>query len=258
MKLPLLISIPHGGTKIPEEVASHVCLSAKDLFEDSDSFTRDIYGIEDDVLTLVQADVARAFVDVSREISDRPPENPDGIIKSKTCHGHTIYSSPTFPDESIFKTLVQKYYDPYHKKIQDVLNTPGGIKLALDCHSMEPVGPTISPDQGKERPLICLGNNNGKSCPNEWMEKLVASFQDSFGLEEGEVTINSPFAGGYITRRYGNNPLPWVQIEMNRKLYLADPWFNQEKLTVDSRRLDQLRANFAKGLMSFLEGFNWI
>ncbi|MGV7222698.1 MAG: hypothetical protein ACQ9MH_14365 [Nitrospinales bacterium] len=41
-QLPYLISIPHGGTKIPEEVAGSVCLSKKDLFEDGDAFTREI------------------------------------------------------------------------------------------------------------------------------------------------------------------------------------------------------------------------
>lgn len=247
-KLPLLISIPHGGTKIPAEVSDNVCLSAKDLFEDSDSFTREIYGIKEEVLELVETDIARAFVDLSREISDRPPENPDGIVKSKTCHGQTIYNSGSFPKGSVFDTLIGKYYDPYHKKLKEILNETSAIQLAIDCHTMEPVGPAISPDQGKERPLICLGNNFGKSCPEEWVLKLAESFQKSFGLKEGEVKINQPFAGGYLTRKYGNSPIPWVQIEMNRSLYLSKPWFDESNLSVEPERLEQLKNCFLEGL----------
>ncbi|QPJ60583.1 MAG: N-formylglutamate amidohydrolase [Candidatus Nitronauta litoralis] len=251
MKLPLLISIPHGGTKIPEEVSRQVHLSPKDLFEDSDSFTREIYGIKEDVLTLVETDIARAFIDLSRDITDRPPENPDGIVKTKTCHGHSIYSSAAFPDEATLKILVQKYYDPYHKMIEDTFKGATEIQLALDCHTMEPIGPAISPDTGKERPSICLGNNFGKSCPDKWVQNLSKCFQKSFNLDEGEITINEPFAGGYITRKYGNNPLPWVQIEMNRKMYLSSPWFDKNNRSVAPDRLKDLRESFREGLELF-------
>ncbi len=250
-KFPVLISIPHGGTKIPEEILDRVCISKKDLFEDGDAFTREIYGIKDEVLALIETDIARAFIDLNRETSDRPPNNPDGIVKTKTCHDQPIYFPGLFLDESIIEALIQKYYEPYHKNIRDLLNIYTEIQLALDCHTMEPVGPSISPDEGKERPLICLGNNYGNSCPNEWVEKLAECFQESFHLKEGEVKINEPFAGGYITRNYGNDPIPWIQIEMNRNLYLSDHWFDKNKLLVNPKRLEQLKTAFKDGLNLF-------
>lgn len=250
-KFPVLISIPHGGTKIPEEILDRVCISKKDLFEDGDAFTREIYGIKNEVLALIETDIARAFIDLNRETSDRPPKNPDGVVKSQTCHNQPIYSPELLLSESTIESLIQKYYDPYHKKIRELLNAQPGIQLALDCHTMEPVGPSISPDEGKERPLICLGNNYGKSCPNEWVQKLAECFQESFNLKEEEVKINEPFAGGYITRIYGNAPIPWIQIEMNRRLYLSDPWFDNRNLTVNPSRLEQLREDFKTGLDLF-------
>jgi formiminoglutamase len=250
-KLPILISIPHGGTKIPAEISDRVCISKKDLFEDGDAFTREIYGIRDEVQAFVETDIARAFIDLNRETSDRPPHNPDGIIKSKTCHGQPIYSPELFLDEAIIESLIQKYYDPYHNKIRDLLHTEKEIQLALDCHTMEPVGPSISSDEGKERPLLCLGNNYGKSCPDEWVQKLAECFQESFNLKEGEVKINEPFAGGHITRKYGNDPIPWIQIEMNRKLYLSAPWFDNKSFTVNPNRLNQIREAFKTGLIFF-------
>ncbi|MGV7220522.1 MAG: N-formylglutamate amidohydrolase, partial [Nitrospinales bacterium] len=147
--------------------------------------------------------------------------------------------------------LIQKYHTPYHKNIQELMDSNAGIKLALDCHSMESIGPSISPDPGKERPPLCLSNNNGKSCPDEWIQKLAECFQKSFGFKDGEVKINDPFSGGYITRKYGNNPIPWIQIEMNRSLYLSTPWFDEETLLVDPNRLEMLKTAFREGLYYF-------
>jgi formiminoglutamase len=74
-----------------------------------------------------------------------------------------------------------------------------------------------------------------------------------FDLESAEVTLNDPFAGGYITRTYGNQPIPWVQIEMNRKLYLRPPWFDKDTLKVDPQRLAFLRDCMRQALMLFHE-----
>ncbi len=249
--LPILISIPHGGDLVPSEVIDKVCLSSKDLFEDSDSFTREIYGIKENVMALVETKIARAIIDLNRDVLDRPPKNPDGIIKTRTCHGKAIYRYDDFPGEPLIKKLIQGYYHVYHQKIVDLLAKQPGLQLALDCHSMEAIGPEISPDRGQERPMICLGNNHGESCPNEWAEKLAECFRESFQLGENEVTINQPFAGGFITKKYGNAPLPWIQIEMNRSLYLKQPWFNRETLSVDTARLEELRTSFLGALRKF-------
>ncbi|MEA2109325.1 MAG: N-formylglutamate amidohydrolase, partial [Pseudomonadota bacterium] len=53
MKLPFLISIPHGGTELPDELKSRVCITDNDLFDDSDSFTQEIYESTDIVLSEV-------------------------------------------------------------------------------------------------------------------------------------------------------------------------------------------------------------
>ena len=250
-KLPFLISIPHGGDQIPEEISNRICLSPKDLFEDSDSFSRDIFGIKGDVVALVETHIARAIIDLNRAMDDRPPHNPDGVVKTKSCHGKPVYSSGQFPDNFLIDKLIEKYYQPYHHEIQDILKARSGIRLALDCHTMEATGPAISPDPGEDRPLICLGNNQGKSCPNEWVERLAECFRESFYLKEGDVTINQPFAGGFITQKYGKGPIPWIQVEMNRSLYLSEPWFDKKVLKVNPNRLEELNVNFKRGLTNF-------
>lgn len=253
-KFPVLLSIPHGGRKIPNEIANRVCITPKDQFEDGDAFTREIYGIRHKVQGYVEGNIARAFVDLNRDVNDRPPKNPDGVVKSMTCLGKPIYHSDRGLDEELIDLLLRNYYHPYHKKIRELLYSSGEIKLMLDCHTMEAVGPEISPDPGHERPKFCLGSNYGKSCPTDIVRRMAHCFKIAFGLQDGEVAVDKPFAGGFITRAYGNNPTPCLQIEMNRNFYLANLWFDEEELTVAPARLEQLRQNFVNALDLFFSG----
>lgn len=63
-----------------------------------------------------------------------------------------------------------------------------------------------------------------------------------------EVTINNPFKGGFITRNYGNNPLPWIQIEMNRKIYLSEEYFDYRTLKMRGDRLTELNGKLREVL----------
>ena len=85
----------------------------------------------------------------------------------------------------------------------------------------------------------------------EMAEQLVECFREGFGLEEKDVVMNKPFAGGYITRTYGEGSLPWMQVEMNRSLYLSEPWFDAQSLTVQPQRLQKINQCFRKTLSLF-------
>ena len=252
-KLPVLISVPHGGTETPSEISSRVCITPKDQFEDGDALTQDIYGVKNEVLAYVEGNIARAFVDLNRDKNDRPPKNPDGVVKSMTCLGKPIYHPGLELDEDLTEVLLQKYYQPYHDSIRRTLDSNKEIKLMLDCHTMEAVGPKISPDPGNIRPKFCLGSNHGKSCPEEMVKRMADCIRKAFELSKEDVVIDNPFAGGHITRTYGNKPIPCIQIEMSRELYLSKPWFDREHLSVASTRLVQLRKNFINALELFLK-----
>lgn len=251
-KLPVLISIPHGGTEIPPELASRVCITPKDQFEDGDALTREIYAIKD-VLLCVEGNIARAFVDLNRDVSDLPPKNPDGVVKSMTCLGKPIYQPGQELDKDLTEAVIKKYYLPYHELIRRNLDSSNEIEFMLDCHTMEAVGPQISPDPGETRPKFCLGSNFGESCPKEIAQRMADCIRTAFELKKEDVVIDAPFSGGHITRTYGNKPIPCLQIEMNRVLYLSDPWFDKESLTVLPERLEELKGNFFQTLKFFFE-----
>lgn len=247
MTLPVLVSIPHGGTETPPELADRVRLSPAELFDDGDACTRELYDLAGEAARVESFPIARAFVDVNRAEDERPPASPDGVVKSATAYGVPVYAEGREPDDALVETLLARYYQPYHQRLADAA-TKAGLRLALDCHSMAAVAPPATPDAGRERPLFCLSNNEGRTCPPELVEQLAAAIASSFGCDGSQVWLNRPFKGGYVTRRHGSGPLPWVQVEMNRSLYLTPPWFDRERLWVAPERLAELRNRFLEAL----------
>ena len=250
-RLPILLSIPHGGTQKPPELEGRLCISNKDLFDDSDPFVIEIYDLDKKVQRVISTNIARAFVDLNRSPQDLPPTNPDGLIKSSTCYQKPIYHQGQEPGDSLRELLINLYYFPYHRRIQQSFNE-FDLQLCLDCHSMASVAPDISPDgNNKKRPMFCLSNQDGKTSSNEMIEQLAKSIQHSFSLEKDDVQLNKPFKGGYITKTYGNKPIPWIQVEMNRDLYLSKEWFDHDNLEIDKKRLTKLNQMFEEALIQF-------
>lgn len=250
-KLPVLLSIPHGGMEKPPELEQRLCITKKDLFDDIDPFVQEIYDLKDGVECVIKADIARTFVDLNRSLQDLPPKNPDGLIKSCTCYQKPIYLNGQEPDESLTNLLIQKYYFPYHRMIQKSVKDLD-LQLCLDCHSMASFAPNISPDGNKKkRPLFCISNQGGKTSSQEMIDHLASSISESFSVNRKEILINDPFHGGYITKTYGNNPVPWIQIEMSREMYLSKPWFDNQTLVIQSAHIQKLNKQFANCLNLF-------
>jgi N-formylglutamate amidohydrolase len=94
----------------------------------------------------------------------------------------------------------------------------------------------------RKKPDIILGNNYGKSSSSELINYMQKKFENH-GLI---VELNNPYAGGFITRNYGNpsNGAETIQIEINRSLYM-----NEEKLLIND--LQPLQEIFKKTFENF-------
>jgi N-formylglutamate amidohydrolase len=209
MKLPLLISIPHAGLKVPPEVEKHCVLTPEQIAADSDEGAATIYALESEVTAYLTADIARAIVDLNRAENDR---GPDGVVKTHTFQKAPVYKRPL--SEETIERLLTRYYRPYHEKLTALAKE---AKLGIDCHTMVEFGPPISPDPGCERPYVCLSDAEG-TCPGQWFEQFAGCFKSLFG---DQVSLNKPFKGGYIIRSHASE-LPWVQIELSRGAFLSD------------------------------------
>lgn len=207
MKLPLLISVPHAGQIIPQEVKDYCALSPEQILADSDEGAAEIYDLKSEVAGFVTTDIARAIVDMNRAENNR---SRDGIIKTHTSYDVQVYHQPI--GEDLIETLLDRYYRPYHKQLLEV---SVNFKFGFDCHTMAAVGPPSAKDSGCERPNICLSNAYG-TCPQDWFEKITHCFEESFN---SEVSIDHPFKGGYIVRSHSSE-IPWVQVELSRAPFL--------------------------------------
>ena len=227
MRLPIAISIPHAGLHVPEEAAAYCQLTHEQIVLDGDEGADVIYAVQDEVAEFITTDIARAIVDLNRPPNDR---GPDGVVKSHTIWNEAIYREP-LPEE-VIDALLEAYYHPYHIRL-DQLTDRGDLLLAVDCHTMAAEAPPIGPNPGSKRPEVCLGNVHGKSFPPEWTLLLQQAFAQQF--TGYQVTLNDPFAGGFITRSHGQN-FPWIQVEISRAPFM-------EKSQIRSRVVEALRQS---------------
>lgn len=210
MKLPILLSVPHAGRKIPTEVQDICLLTKKDILDDGDAGASEIYdSLKKEAKAFVTTDIARAIVDINRAENDFWK---DGVIKTHTCWDVPVYE--THPSEDIIAKLIAKYHHPYHAKLSDFAKK---VKIGIDCHTMAAVAPPVAPDNGKERPPVCLSNAES-TCPQEWIESFAEYLSQSLGLP---VSINQPFKGGHIIRSHSKE-IPWIQLEYSRAPFLSD------------------------------------
>lgn len=249
MTLPVLLSIPHGGDRIPPEAAEACSLRPADIWSDGDACTREIYGLGNAVAAVRTTDVARAIIDLNRAPDDRPPANPDGVVKSMTADRVSVWRGGGAPDHDLAEVLIERYWQPYHDDLAQICER-SKVLVAFDCHSMAEIAPAISPRPGEARPLFCLSNADGATAPGELLEELASALATAFECNHADIGLNEPFSGGHITRHHGRRSgpgrsVPWVQIEMNRSWYLAPPWYDPASRTVDPFRLADLRSRFA-------------
>ncbi len=269
MTAPILVSIPHGGWKAADEIKDIWALSKRDAFHDGDPYSNKIFDFSDRTKFQIAGEYYRAVVDINRHPDDMAPQNPDGVIKSHTCWNIPVYKQESLPDETLVKILLDKYYYPYHKQIENFIKNPD-IKLAVDCHSMAAKAPPIEADAGTVRPLICLGNlgdENGEissfynrvTCDPELIRYMTDEFRITFQHEGVDVDppaitmMNAPFKGGHITRSYSGRGVPFVLIELSRALYLSNRYFDESSLKVKDSRIKDLNKKVWKVLSNTLK-----
>jgi N-formylglutamate amidohydrolase len=216
--LPILLSVPHSGREVPPELKSRCRLTPAEIEADGDVGSAQIYHpLADAVVGLVSASIARAFVDLNRAATDI---RRDGVVKTHTCWQIPIYKTPL--DTVLIRTLLQKYHQPYHQKLDRLAASQSStgsctapitsVCLGVDCHTMAAAAPPIAKHPGARRPHVCLSNRHGKTCPDTWLEILATALAEKL---PGPITRNAPFVGGYITHRRPGN-LPWLQLELSR------------------------------------------
>jgi N-formylglutamate deformylase len=260
-KLPVLIIIPHGGSKIPEELSGYEQLIDFDLLHESDACANEIFSFRDETIALVDTYISRLFVDMDRDPLGIPRLEGDGVTKKRTSQGSSVFGDGLFPDEIALAAMVRRYHVPFHDTVAKVLRT-GDIRLILDCHTMMAVGPGGAPDSGMPRPLVSVQNtvDTEKGIAATAPDDMALGLLESLGKEFESETVtvarrfshNAPHFSGFIMKKYGLAKVPLLRVSLSRALFFNDRYFSYEYLKVDPLRIEGIRTCVLKALEKFI------
>jgi len=221
---PLVLSLPHVGTTIPDELKSNYVDRAIQV-EDTDWHLERLYDFAKSLgaSVLVPA-ISRYVIDLNRPPDDAPMY--PGASNTELCPtrfftGDPLYVGSAAPDQAEISRRRSTYWQPYHAVLRgelDRVRAKHGHALLWDGHSIRSEIPWLF--DGK-LPDLNLGTASGASCAASLRESLVAELQSS---PQFTHAADGRFKGGYITRHYGRpaDNIHAVQMEMCQSLYMKE------------------------------------
>jgi len=246
-ELPLLISVPHDGRDLPDDMQTRMTDAGLSI-PDTDWHVAKLYEFAADMgANILVANYSRYVVDLNRPADDAdlyPGQVATGLWPLQTFAGASIYRSGGV-DESEKAQRIENYWRPYHAQLRDTLDAlraKHGFAFLWDAHSIPSVVPRLFDG---ELPELNLGSNNGASCEKP-IEDAVAAIATA---SSHSTVINGRFTGGYITRHYGNpgNGIQALQLEIAQRAYM-----NEQVAVFDPTKATVLRDTLRKMLNAFV------
>lgn len=220
---PVLVSVPHAGTQVPEDILLRFTSSARAL-PDTDWFVDELYDFAPVLgAGMLVAGQSRYVVDLNRPPDDHAmyAGRTTGLVPMETFNGLPVYSDENMPDAGEREQRVVEYWRPYHKALGDELQRIReihGHAVLFDAHSIPSRVPMLF--EGR-LPDLNLGSNRGRGAAPELvsraMDVLTSATQYS-SVRDGR------FQGGYITRHYGQpgKGVHALQLEMAQRVYMQE------------------------------------
>ena len=218
---PILVSMPHIGTDIPNALQVHFVPRALDV-EDTDWHLARLY----DFLPSMGASVLTPTI--SRYVIDlnRPPDNAPmypGASNTELCPTHfftgeALYQAGQEPTPQEIERRKAFYWQPYHEALSAELariKAIHGFALLWDAHSIRSQIPWLF--EGK-LPDLNIGTASG-SAAHPTISDAAASEVNRFSH-----VVNGRFKGGYITRNYGRpaQHIHAIQLEKCQSTYMRE------------------------------------
>ena len=249
---PLLISVPHAGTWVPDELAEAFTPAARTL-PDTDWLVDHLYDFARGLgAGRIRANCSRYLVDLNR------PPNDSSLYASKTTglfplidfSGNAIYREENNPGENECAERLNRYWNPYHYQLQGELNRlqdEYGHAILLDAHSIAAKVPMLF---SGSLPDFNLGSNDGSSADRKLIDRSFACLDDHPVYSS---VLDGRFKGGFITRHYGSpgNSVHALQLELSQATYLATGM----EITIDPEKYRRLQPVLEQ-LVEFL--LNWM
>ena len=232
---PILITVPHAGNIYPDLFIKNLKINLCEVRRIEDYQSNKILDqIDEQMADIIIAQCSRAVVDLNRSRNAIDHSMFNQVFEHELVSEKQMikYGLGVFPNKIFGKTILktplpvsyathmlENYYDPFHKSLHKqimYLYNIFGFCYHIDLHTM----PSKALLNFKKEPDIVLGDNFGKSCSIG----LINYFQNVFQENGFTVEVNNPYAGGFITRNYGNpsKGVHTIQIEINRKIYMDE------------------------------------
>lgn len=236
---PLLVSMPHVGTEVPDEIAARFTPEAS-ILPDTDWHIDRLYDFLEALdATTIAARFSRYVIDLNRAPDDRALYS--GANNTELCPTTTFAEAPIYrdgqaPNGAEVAERREAYWQPYHARIAETLAellAEHGRVLLWDAHSIRSRVPRFF--EGK-LPDLNLGTAGGESADPGLAEALT---EEASKTKDYSHVLNGRFKGGYITRAYGKpgEGVHAVQLELSEATYMDEdpPFAFREDLAADIR-----------------------
>lgn len=224
---PLLISVPHAGTEVPQ-VISERFTTAGSLLADTDWHVPRLYEAARDLgASLLVARPSRYVVDLNRRADGKAlyggADNTE-ICPLTTFDREPIYLPGEEPEAREVEARVELFWKPYHDKLAAEL---GRLRerhqavLLWDAHSIRSEVPRFF--EGR-LPDINLGTAGGTSADQGLLDAVTGAAEAQRRKSGHSWVANGRFKGGAITRSYGNpaGGVHAIQLELSQATYMDE------------------------------------
>lgn len=220
---PLLISIPHAGTRLTTEVADGLSEAAQPL-GDTDWHIPKLYDFARAMgASILVGNYSRFVIDLNRPSDDKPlyTTATTGLYPDTLFDGRDTFKPGLTPTDARRQDYLAQIWQPYHQSITSELariKQQFGYALLFDAHSIASVIPRLFDGP---LPDLNLGTNNGASCCTTLSDVLTGICQQQTQFSH---VLNGRFKGGYITRAYGqpDADIHAVQLELAQINYMDE------------------------------------
>ena len=230
---PLLISLPHDGSFIPDDLAARLRPAARRA-PDTDWHVGRLYQPLADALgaSLIRPHASRYVVDLNRPADGYalyPGRRETGLVSAIGFDGEPLYLDGQEPEQAEIQQRINDYWRPYHHALaQEIarLRKAHGRVVVWEGHSIRSHVPMLF--EGR-LPDFNLGTADGASCSSALQQALAGSLQ---AQSDYSFVVNGRFKGGYITRHYAapEQGVQAVQLELAQLNYMDEDSFAYDEL----------------------------
>jgi formiminoglutamase len=237
---PLLVSMPHSGLKLTEDVRLGLSDEAKKL-PDTDWFIPEVYDfLESFNVGFIRANYSRYVIDLNRPYDDEPlyKTKTTGLFPELLFEDSPVFVLGKSPGEEHKQFCKENIWVPYHSMIEKELarlKDKFGFAILFDAHSIAAEVPMLF--EGV-LPDLNWGTNEGKSCHSVISEAVIES-----SISDYTYVLNGRFKGGYITRRFGqpDNNIHAIQLELSQATYLDEGLLKEHCYKLDEKKMPAIQ-----------------